>query len=1620
MPIISLSDAAGTEFSGPVFTVSLDEPSIGPIQVSYRAISGTAIEGSDFRVTEGDLVIPAGETSGTIAISMFSGTTEIDENFTLELFDPVNATLNGGGPVLRSTGVISEGSNVSLFVSDPLLVEGDDGTTNAVFEVRLSRAYSGTLSLDYTTADGSAKAGSDYTAKSGSLSFSPGQTTKTVTVPVLGDNVVEGGEYFSLIVTPDISAALVIANDGQDSTGIADILDDDTSTVLPVLSLLPTVGTESAGPQFVVYLDKPSVGATQFSYRTLSGTAIEGWDFRVTEGTAIIPAGETSITVGVSPFSGTTETDENLTLEVFDPVGAVLAGGGPSLRATGVMLEGSSVDLFVSDPVLIEGDSGTSEAQFEVRLSRPHTTDLTFTYQTVDGSAKAGSDYTAASGTLIFKAGQEVATISVDVAGDTAIEASEFFSLLVTPDLSAALVVSNSHQDAAGIAEIRDDDATPVLPVISVSPTTGNEAAAPQFIVSLDAPSAGQVQVSYRAVSGTALEGSDFRVTEGNLIIPAGKTSATINVSMFSGRTEIDENFTLEVFDVIGGELAGGVDRVAVTGVILEGNSVSLFVSEPDLIEGDGGTQLAVFEIQLSRASATDMTFSYKTIDGTAQAGSDYGATSGTLTIPAGLTKTSIEVPVFGDTLVEAAETFSLLVTPDIFAASLIDNDPADLSGIAEIFDDDAGTSASVPTISASATTGAEFASPQFVVTLDDASTGPVEVSYRTLSFGTGTALEGSDFRITENTLVIPAGKTTATIDISMFSGSTEIDENFTIELFDPLNARLEGGVSVLRVNGKILEGSVVSLFVSDPVLLEGDSGQTDAVFEIELSRPANTDLTIDYTTVDGTARAGSDYIATSGSLVIERGQTLATVRVPVNGDISFEESEYFSLVLTPDIAAAGAIANGAADSTGIATLLDDEAGISQPTINILPATGAEFAGPQFVLQMDKPTVGPVQVSYRTVSGTAIEGSDFRAATGDIIIPAGETTATLTIAPFSGTNEIDENFTVEFYNPINAQLEGRSQTVLVNGTIIEGSAISLFVRPTLAYENDGQAVFEVLLSRPSENDLSLNYTTSDGSAVAGSDYVAKSGTVTFLAGQTRATVFVDLIGSGGAEGQERFSLTVTPTIAIGNGTAGASNSATIIDGNRPEPTPEFFDVLALGQIGNSRGTFTSFANAQANAVSGDTIDVLASATVGNIGAQSVLKNNLTVDADAGFVADFTLANAVDRFSLTGSAAVDVTGASNADVITGNLGANKIDGNGGNDTLRGLGGSDTLQGGDDDDRLEGGQGSDSLDGGNDNDQLFGGGSGADTLEGGRGSDFLFGENGDDLLVGGDGFDLINGGTDDDTLKGGNGNDRLLGNLGNDSLEGDGGNDLLFGGPSGNDILKGGAGNDQLFGESGKDILFGDAGDDMLNGGGNDDTLAGGEGDDSLEGGAGNDQLFGGPTGADTLKGGQGSDFLFAESADDLLEGGDGFDLMNGGAGNDLMRGGNGNDRVEGNLGADTLEGGAGDDSLFGGNGAFADTLIGGAGNDRLAGEAGADVFIFADGFGQDVISDFDEFSAAEKIDLSLVTTITDFSDLANNHLSQSGADAVITAGANTITLNNVLITDLDAGDFDFIA
>lgn len=278
------------------------------------------------------------------------------------------------------------------------------------------------------------------------------------------------------------------------------------------------------------------------------------------------------------------------------------------------------------------------------------------------------------------------------------------------------------------------------------------------------------------------------------------------------------------------------------------------------------------------------------------------------------------------------------------------------------------------------------------------------------------------------------------------------------------------------------------------------------------------------------------------------------------------------------------------------------------------------------------------------------------------------------------------------------------------------------------------------------------------------------------------------------------------------------------------------------------------------------------------------------------------------------------------------------------------------------------------------------SGDDVIEGFDGNDTLTGNGGDDEMFGGWGNDQLSGNDGADTIHGGTGRDLLMGHNGADKIWGNAHDDEAYGG-SGNDEIGGGSGNDSLWGEGNNDTIHGGDGDDQINGGSGDDRLWANSGNDTITAGDGNDQIGGG----------NGDDVIYAQDGNDTLYGGGGNDELWTGSGRDLVFGGDGNDRILGLDGSDVMNGERGND-----------TMTGGADDDR---------FIFSGG--NDRITDFNAFSDGEDIDLSGVNAITGFGDLQANHLSSVNGNAVISDGwGNTLTLEGVAVSNLDAGDFLF--
>lgn len=207
----------GTQYAAVV--VRLDAPANKVVSVNYGTTNGTAAAGSDYSAVSGKLTFASGETSKTIQVPINGDRIgELDETFFVKIHGAKNAK------IADATGVVTIlDDEPRISIQGDSVAEGSSGTTLLTFTVSLSIALSEAVTVDYATQDGTAIAGEDYLAAFGTLTFAPGETTKSITIEILADTTAEPTETFSVI----LSNASANASIAEFFYAIGGILDDD-------------------------------------------------------------------------------------------------------------------------------------------------------------------------------------------------------------------------------------------------------------------------------------------------------------------------------------------------------------------------------------------------------------------------------------------------------------------------------------------------------------------------------------------------------------------------------------------------------------------------------------------------------------------------------------------------------------------------------------------------------------------------------------------------------------------------------------------------------------------------------------------------------------------------------------------------------------------------------------------------------------------------------------------------------------------------------------------------------------------------------------------------------------------------------------------------------------------------------------------------------------------------------------------------------------------------------------------------------------------------------------------------------------------------------------------------
>ena len=955
---ISGPSAAFAEGSDATFTVTLSVGVASEVQVAWSAPLGTdSAEGADLSATSGTVTFAANSSAGATQSITITATddalSETVESFTVTLgtiTSTLSSQLSLKSGASSATATISASDPITVSISGPTgeVTEGGAGT----YTVSLSGvAPTADLTVSYATADGTAISGSDYTAKSGTLTFTQTDAgDKTFTVRTIDDILAENSEDFTVSISgPTGGGGPAPSLDTSKTTVTTTIRDNDALLLSPSdpsgdidiqLSVAPISVNEGAGETPFTVTATLKTGTPRTEDTTIS--LILGGTAGSSDYTA--PA-QASVTISANQPSGSgTLTLTLIDDDVSEGDETIIVGG-----SSGSLDIGSALTTIVDDDstyLRITGpDSNVAEgasASFTVTLSENVAADVTVAWSVVTGTAETADLGATTSGSVTFPAdsgANATQTITVAVTDDNLSEGSETFSVKLGADTGdQADNVWVRSTAASATATIAESD--PITVSITGTLTSVEEGDAVTYTVSISGgvPSA-DLTVDYATSDGTAKATSDYTAKSGTLTFTATAAgSQTFTVQTTEDiRAEFSETFTVTISNPSGGggpaPSLGTVKSVTTT--IDDDDPTSdppnnrpgamgdvdvwLSVDPESVNENAGETSFTVTASHNSGTPPSTATTINLTLAGTADE-SDYTAPAqASVTIPGGQSSGSVPLTLtlIDDNDIEGDETIIVggnLGSLDIGSALITIND-----------DDSTYLSISGPTSEVQ-----EGGNASFTVTLSKTVSADVTVAW---SVATDTA-ETADLGATSGTVTFDANSAagaTKTITVAVTDDAlSEGAETFSVALGDDTGDQADTvwvKSTAASATATIAESDPITVNISGPSSVdEGDAATyTVSLLPSGVTPTAPLAVTVSYTSDGDTATAGTDYTPAPGSVTFTAAGS-QTIRVQTTQDIVDESDETFTVTISSPSGGGGPAPNlGTASVT--TTITDDDTG---------------------------------------------------------------------------------------------------------------------------------------------------------------------------------------------------------------------------------------------------------------------------------------------------------------------------------------------------------------------------------------------------------------------------------------------------------------------------------------------------------------------------------------------------------------------------------------------------------------------------------------------------------------------------------------------------------------------
>ena len=1044
-PVVTLS-ASNTSMAENGGTTDIVATLSNPASKAVKIMldySGTATNGNDYNsITE--INIPSGSTTAQIEISSIDDKIyEGNENIIVSIASVTNAYGSGAQTLTIND---DEGKPTVTLTTSALSFSENGGTCDVTAKLSNKSAYPVTVTLAFS---GTAKVDRDYTTSAAIVTVPAGSTSASITLTGINNSIDEDDK--TLVV--DITGVTEGTEDGSQSIALS-VTDDDAAPSFSVGDTSVLEGDSGiVSLKYTVTLSSISSKVVTIHYATEDGTATgditspASSDYKTTSGTLTFAPGDTSKEVTVLVNGDyTSEPNETVLLKLSNGSNT----SNTTAQAIGTILNDDDPELILGGTSSLSEGTGTNKGfSFTVTLTKPSSNNISVDFTTEDVTAKAGKDYVATGGSIIFAPGETSKTIDVEIIGDSIDENDETFRVTISNPSPSSISIKNS----GATCTITDDDTAPIVSIGNTTVTEGNsDATSAELDVTLSDISEKTITVNYATLDGTAIAGSDYITTNSSITFAPGVTQQAINIDVTGDATD-EEN---EIFGVVLSSPTNvTISTTNGTGTVTiadDDAAPSFSVGDTSISEGDDTSSSLTYTIKLSAPSGKTVNIYYATEDGTATgditspASSDYKTTSGTLTFAPGDTSKEVTVLVNGDYTSEPNETVLLKLsngsntsntTAQAIGTILNDDDPELILG---------GTSS----LSEGTGTNKGFS---FTVTLTKPSSNNISVDFTTEDV---TAKAGKDYVATGGSIIFAPGETSKTIDVEIIGDSIdENDETFRVTISNPspssISIKNSGATCTITDDDT---APIVS--IGNTTVTEGNSDATSAELDVTLSDISEKTITVNYATLDGTAIAGSDYITTNSSITFAPGVTQQAIVVDIKGDTVDEYDETLGLELSSPTNATISTTNG----IGTATITDDDAApsFSVEDTSVLEGDSGTVSL-KYTVTLSSSSGKEVTIHYATEDGTATADiaspalGDYMATSGTLNFAPGDTSREVTVLVNGDyTSEPNETILLKLSNGSNTS----NTTAQAIGTIYndDGPTISILGNSVVIMNGD--------------------------------------------------------------------------------------------------------------------------------------------------------------------------------------------------------------------------------------------------------------------------------------------------------------------------------------------------------------------------------------------------------------------------------------------------------------------------------------------------------------------------------------------------------------------------------------